>query len=87
MTMTHFRDDVRIAYKFVSIRLLAIGTAMQTAWLFLPDSLKDKFPEHFGAWIAYFIFFTTAYGVLYKQKNLPSAPLAKPTVPEPYESH
>ena len=75
MKSINFREDIASAGKFISIRTLGLGAALQGAWLFMPDSLRDHLPAHMATWIAYLTYGIAAYGIMVKQ--------AIPTPPPP----
>lgn len=43
---THLRDDWKQAYKWLSVNCMALAAAIQGAWVYIPDDMRQSLPQH-----------------------------------------
>lgn len=66
----HLIDDYRLAHKFISMRMAAVGAGIQTGLMFMPDRILKHVPESFMNASAIICFVGVVLGVLTPQPNL-----------------
>lgn len=76
-----FIDDLRNWWKLASVQLAGIGVALSSAWLAMPDSLRNRLPTHLQTYFAIGTFVLIIFARVIKQ---PAPPL---TEPPPHQDH
>jgi hypothetical protein len=62
-------DDVRSAWKWISVQSMALGLAIQGAWEVIPSDLKAGFSEKHVRWTAMVLLVIGIIGRLVKQEK------------------
>ena len=60
------------AWRFLSVKISALGAAIQLAYLALPEQMKESIPRGHMEVLAVFTFVCIALGRLIKQNDVPS---------------
>jgi hypothetical protein len=61
-------DDAGKAWKWFSMHAMVAGTALQGAWLALPDDMKASIPPQYVTWATFALFVLGIAGRLVKQE-------------------
>ena len=64
-------DNWREAPKWFSIQALALATALQTAWLFIPPDLKNRVPDNVQDILPYAMLILVTVGRMIPQNLTP----------------
>jgi len=70
MNKPTLRDDWRNFRKFLSIKAIALASALQLAWPQIPDDMKATLPPHMVQYITLALLAVVVYGVMTKQEGL-----------------
>ena len=66
-TAARLVDDWKYLHRFFSVRLVALGSALLTAWQMMPDKVVDLLPHWIPVAAAYLTLISIAVGVAVKQ--------------------
>jgi hypothetical protein len=64
-----FVDDIKSAWRWISVQSMALGLAIQGAWEFLPPDLKAGFSDKHVRWVAMSLLVIGIAGRLVKQEK------------------
>jgi hypothetical protein len=75
-------DDARRCWRWISVQAMVVAAAIQGAWVFIPDDMRESFPKNWVQGVTAALLLFGIAGRLVVQTP-PAKEPENPTIPQP----